>query len=132
VLLCKARHLQEYASERSIVSKDQIEFSKLMVTTNYQDLDLKFMVSLMDILDTLFGTMLEFQIKLQCRSINNIFPLFAIHFICLNLFARIKVILIYSLIHLPNRAKVAASAANPEGSLAHNRGHSKECLTAQQ
>jgi len=30
-----------------------------------------------------------------------------------------------------NRAKVAASAATPECSLAHNRGHSKECLTAQ-
>jgi len=33
--------------------------------------------------------------------------------------------------NLDNRAKVAASAATPECSLAHNRRHSKECLTAQ-
>jgi len=43
-----------------------------MVKTNYQDLNLKFMVPLMHILDRLFGDMLEFQIKLQCHSINNI------------------------------------------------------------
>ena len=32
---------------------------------------------------------------------------------------------------LCNRAKVAASGRNPACSLAHSRGHSKECLTAQ-
>ena len=96
----EARHLEDDASERSILSKGQIEFSQLMVMTNYQDLDLKFMMPLMHILNTLFGAMWEFQIELQCRSINNIFVLF-IHFICLNLFAWKKVILIYSLVHLP-------------------------------
>ena len=65
------RHLLYHAGERNTLLKDQIVFFQSIVMITSEDLDFKFMVPLMYILNILSGTMLEFLIELLYQSISN-------------------------------------------------------------
>ena len=78
------RHLLYHAGERNTLLKDQIVFFQSIVMITSEDLDFKFMVPLMYILNILSGTMLEFLIELLYQSISSILDFYGQPYICQN------------------------------------------------